>query len=32
MWMGISVGAITMDKLLASIRFFNELEATASKN
>lgn len=29
---GINVGAITMDRLLASIKFFDELDATVSKN
>ena len=32
MLIGINVGAITMDRLLASIKFFDELDATVSKN
>lgn len=32
MLIGIKVGAMTIDKLFASIRFFEEFEATTSKN
>ena len=32
MLIGINVGAMTIDKLLASIKFFDELDATVSKN